>query len=109
MNVVIDFDSTFVSVESLEEFALMCLKDNPNKDSILLKMREITNRGMEGKIPFHQSLSERFTLFTPSMKQLEVFTRKLAKYITPSIRANKSFKKMLIVYILFRGFANIPC
>ncbi len=108
MNVVIDFDSTFVSIESLEEFALMCLKDNPNKDSILHKMREITKLGMEGKIPFHQSLSERFALFTPSKLQLEAFTRKLTKYITPSIRANKSFFKENAdhIYIISGGFAD---
>lgn len=108
MNIVIDFDSTFVSVESLEEFAHMCLKHNPNRDSILLKMREITKRGMEGKIPFHQSLSQRFALFTPSKQQLEVFTRKLAKYITPSICANKGFFKENAdhIYIISGGFAD---
>jgi D-3-phosphoglycerate dehydrogenase len=108
INVVIDFDSTFVSVESLEEFAQMCLKDNPKRESILLKMREITKLGMEGKIPFHQSLSQRFALFTPSKKQLEAFIRKLTKYITPSIRANKAFFKENAdhIYIISGGFVD---
>lgn len=105
-HIVIDFDSTFVSVESLEEFALLCLKDNPHKVTILEQMREITRMGMEGKIPFNESLSKRFQLFKPTHKHLDLFIKKLRAHITPSIKNNRQFFKdnTKQIYIISGGF-----
>ena len=46
---IIDFDSTFVTVESLEELAKITLKDKSGKEEILKEVSRITNLGMEGK------------------------------------------------------------
>ena len=51
-NLIIDFDSTFVTVEALDELAKICLKENSQKEKILKKIQKTTKLGMEGKIDF---------------------------------------------------------
>ncbi|MBI5123762.1 hypothetical protein HZA75_07940 [Candidatus Roizmanbacteria bacterium] len=46
---IIDFDSTFVQTETLEELANVVLKNSYNKKEILQKIKNITNLGMEGQ------------------------------------------------------------
>src|SRR3989338_4121409 len=57
---IIDFDSTFIQTEGLEELAEVVLKDNPKKEEILEEIKKITNLGMEGKIGFRESLKKSF-------------------------------------------------
>ena len=45
---IIDFDSTFVKSEGLEELARTALKNNPKKNQIYEKIKAITNLGLEG-------------------------------------------------------------
>lgn len=47
---IIDFDSTFIRLESLDELADIALKEHPNKNNILAEIRNITRQGMEGTI-----------------------------------------------------------
>ena len=58
-HLIIDLDSTFVTVESLDELAHIVLKDNPESAQRLETIRAITRAGMEGSIPFDESLSKR--------------------------------------------------
>ena len=62
-HLIIDFDSTFVTVESLDELAHIVLKDNPESAQRLEMIKAITRAGMEGSIPFDESLSKRMELF----------------------------------------------
>ena len=59
-NYIIDFDSTFIKVESLDE--LLEISEPGNKLKID-EVKKITNEGMEGKISFSESLSRRINLF----------------------------------------------
>ena len=52
---IIDFDSTFVKLETLEEIAKESLKGNSEKLAIQKKIAAITNQGMEGKISLSDS------------------------------------------------------
>lgn len=65
---VIDFDSTIIEVETLEELAEEALRDNKNKEEILKQISKITNQGMEGKISFTDSLQKRLSLFDLNQK-----------------------------------------
>ena len=49
---VMDFDSTIVQVEPLDELAAVYLKKRRDHDKLLNQIKEITRAGMEGKIPF---------------------------------------------------------
>ena len=50
-NIIIDYDSTFIKVESLDVLARLS-KNNSNK--VNNRIKEITNLGMEGKISFSE-------------------------------------------------------
>lgn len=90
-HLIIDFDSTFVTVESLDELAHIALKDNPESAQRLKTIRAITRAGMEGSIPFDESLSKRLRLLDINQKDIHVATIVLAKKVTPSFKRNKQF------------------
>lgn len=88
---IIDFDSTFVTVESLDELAHIVLKDNPESAQRLETIRAITRAGMEGSIPFDKSLSKRLKLLNINQKDIHAANIVLAKKVTPSFKRNKQF------------------
>ena len=88
---IIDFDSTFVTVESLDELAHIVLQDNPESAQRLETIRAITRAGMEGSIPFDESLSKRLKLLNINQKDIHAATIVLAKKVTPSFKRNKQF------------------
>ena len=90
-HLIIDFDSTFVTVESLDELAHIVLKDNPESAQLLETIRAITRAGMEGSIPFDESLSKRLELLNINQKDIHAATIVLAKKVTPSFKRNKQF------------------
>lgn len=90
---IIDFDSTFVQSESLEELATVTLKNNPKKESIIQKIKTITNLGMDGKISFRESLQRRLRLLEGNKLHINQVVKILKKKISPSIKRNKEFFK----------------
>ena len=103
---IIDFDSTFVTIETLEELASYALRNKSDKEKILAEMKAITAAGMRGDIPFSQSLTKRLQLFKTNKKEVELFAQNLQKYITPSVVRNKNFftKYKDSIYIISGGF-----
>lgn len=103
---IIDFDSTFVKSEGLEDLAEIVLKDNPDKENILNQIKEITKLGMEGKIPFQESLTRRLEQLNIYKNHIEQVTKKLKKNISLSIKHNKAFfkKNKNQIYIISGGF-----
>jgi len=104
--IIIDFDSTFVKIESLEELAKICLKNHPKKNSTFKKIQQITKDGMDGNIPFETSLKQRLELFKINKKNIEELINVLNKNITTSIEKNKSFFRQHKnnIYIISGGF-----
>jgi len=103
---IIDFDSTFVSVESLDELAKIALKDKEEKEEVIHKIEEITKLGMDGTLDFTTSLKKRLSLFQANeqhVKELIVF---LKKNISSSILRNSNFFKenKKNIYIISGGF-----
>jgi len=107
-NFIIDFDSTFVKCESLDELAKIALQNNPKKDKILKEISKITNQGMEGKISFRVSLEKRLKLFQPTLDNIKSLISSLKSSITPSIAQNKLFfsKHKDQIYIISGGFID---
>lgn len=103
---IIDFDSTFVTKEALDELAAIVLSGRKDKDEVLRSIKEITKLGMEGKITFPQSLAQRLALFYPNRKDIKELIVLLQKFITPSIARNKQFfiENADNIYILSGGF-----
>ena len=46
---IIDFDSTFVKVESLDVLGALALEGQPDKEERLQKIADITNQGRVGR------------------------------------------------------------
>lgn len=103
---IIDFDSTFIQTESVEELAALALSRNPNKDSVLARIKAITVEGMEGKIPFEESLSQRIKLLSANRALIEKLIIILKKKITPSILRHRDFFKTHAkhIFIISGGF-----
>src|SRR3989344_4433442 len=88
---IIDFDSTFTRVETLEELIAISLKGNKKKDEIMKGIREITNAAMEGKLSFTESLEKRVALMNSNKRDIETLVKFLKKNVTPSFVRNKKF------------------
>ena len=103
---LIDFDSTFIKSEGLDELAAIALKTNKNKESILEKIKTLTQQGMEGKLPFDKSLNERIDLLEANRSHVEKVAKVLKKNISSSILRNKNFFKLYKdnIYIISGGF-----
>ena len=103
---IIDFDNTFVTIEALDELAIIALRNHPKKDKITKKIADITKTGMLGKIDFQASLSKRLSLFQPQKEDINKLIQVLKKHITPSVIRNKEFfkKHKANIYIITGGF-----
>lgn len=103
---IIDFDSTFVTVEALEELAAITLDQHEQKENILKEIADITKAGMEGTIDFPTALSKRIALFKPTNNDIAHVINLLKNYITPSVLRNRKFfqKYHENIYIISGGF-----
>ena len=88
---IIDFDSTFINGESLDELANFVLKNHPERTERLDKIKRLTEAGMTGEIPFDLSLTKRMTLLDAHRNDVHTVTKNLIKKVTPSFKKNRSF------------------
>jgi len=88
---IIDFDSTFIKTEALDELAEISLKKDPAKADKLARIKELTSLAMNGKMSFAKSLEERIKLLGANKSHIEPLVKKLHKLISRSITSNKDF------------------
>tara|TARA_B100001142_G_scaffold328050_1_gene387175 strand:- start:1874 stop:2539 length:666 start_codon:yes stop_codon:yes gene_type:complete len=91
--IIIDFDSTFISKESLDMLAETCLMKHKNHPAIIKKIEKITEQGMSGEINFKDSLYQRIKLIKATKKDVSEVSKSLNKFITKSFLRNKKFIK----------------
>ncbi len=105
-NYIIDFDSTFIKVESLDE--LLEVSEPENEDKID-KIKKITNEGMEGEISFSESLSKRINLLEATKNHINIAVQKLKEKVSDSFVKNSDFikKNKNDIYIVSSGFHEI--
>jgi D-3-phosphoglycerate dehydrogenase len=103
---IIDFDSTFITLEGLDVLASISLKKTPEKIALI---EQITRDGMVGKIGFRESLELRIKELGASVKDLEQSVKVLKRNISPSILRNKKFFKQNRdqIYIISGGFEEM--
>lgn len=80
--VVFDFDSTIISCESLEVILDQKLKGSKALQS---EVRQITELGIRGKIPFNESLKRRLRVASPTRSEVEAFGRGADSWLTVGI------------------------
>jgi len=105
---IIDFDSTFITGESLDWLAEEVLKNLPSDKQKRMQslIEEITRRGMEGEITFTDSLRQRLSLFRPNKSQIQNLVKRIEKSVTPSFERNKEYIRQNAeqIHIVSGGF-----
>jgi len=106
---IIDFDSTFISKESLDELAYYTLQKSKVDISVIEEIQKITDAGMNGEITFHKSIDSRLQLMKANKSDVIEISNRLKDYITPSFLRNKDFihehnKK---IYFISGGFREM--
>lgn len=103
---IIDFDSTFVSVESLDLLATISLDGRADKAQKVQKISEITDLGMNGDISFADSLKDRLAILEANQTHIDALIKLLKSDISSSFKRNKSFiqKNAEAIYIISSGF-----
>ena len=89
---IIDFDSTFIKTESLDELFRI---SNPTDKDLHEKINKITSDGMEGKLSFSQSLSNRIGILNANKEDIKKTINEIRDNITDSFKSNKDFFKIL--------------
>lgn len=87
-SLVFDFDSTLVTLESLDELADIALQGRPGREDLVEALRHITAQGMAGELTFDASLHERLGLFTATHQHLASLDERLADHLSPSAVRN---------------------
>jgi D-3-phosphoglycerate dehydrogenase / 2-oxoglutarate reductase len=105
-NLIIDFDSTMVRLEALDELANIALANAPDREERIDKIKAITKAGMEGRIAFSESLSQRLSLFSAGKGDIEKLTELLFRNITPSVAKEAAFirENHEHIYVISGGF-----
>lgn len=81
---ILDFDSTLVAVESLDELARLALKNNPEGEKRLAELHELTTQGMNGSLSFDEALKRRLDLFSANRTHVDELVTLLKDAITDS-------------------------
>jgi len=103
---IIDFDSTFTSVEALDVLCEIALKDAPNKNAALEQIVKITNQGMAGEISLSQSLEERIRILKAHRDHIPLLIEQLKRKVSKSFRRNEAFIQQNAerIFIVSNGF-----
>ncbi|MEX2528821.1 MAG: HAD-IB family phosphatase [Gemmatimonadota bacterium] len=82
---ILDFDSTFIQGEGLDELLAHTFRAVPQADvSLEARFRELTEAGMSGRLPFSQSLERRMVLLAAHRDQVAEVADALREVVTPS-------------------------
>lgn len=106
ISLVIDFDSTFMQVEGMDELAKISLRHHPEKNERIIRIKQITNLAMEGKIPFAEALAQRVALLDANKANLTELVNVLYTKVSDSFERNRQFflSNTNSIYIVSSGF-----
>ena len=109
INLIIDFDSTFIKLETIEVLAEIALKNNNNRKNILGKIKSMTNKAMNGELSFQEALTNRIKLINATENDILKTIEIIKMNISTSIIKNKQFfiENSKNCYIVSGGFKEI--
>jgi len=107
--IFIDFDSTFIKLETLDELAKLVLKNDKERNLKIKQITEITNQAMSGKINFTKALNLRLQLLKINKTDVDKITNHLSKSISKSINSNIDLIRLISenIWIVSGGFKDI--
>jgi D-3-phosphoglycerate dehydrogenase / 2-oxoglutarate reductase len=105
-HIIIDFDSTFIQVEALDELAEIALVNHPEREARIKAIKDFGLDGMAGKIPFSVSLNSRLKLLNANHAHCEQLIALLHDKVSRSFKRNSDFLKRFAanIYIVSSGF-----
>jgi len=105
---IIDFDSTFTQVEALDILGEISLINDPDRETKLQAIKDITDRGMEGKVTFRESLEHRVSILNATRDQIADLIIALKMKVSKSFERNREFllDNANNIYIISNGFKD---
>ena len=97
IQLLIDFDSTFIKSESLEIISEISLKNYPNSMEIINKIKELTSLAMNGKISFSDALITRIKLLNANKDHIALTIQKIKGEISNSFNDNRDFWQLYLL------------
>jgi len=88
--VVLDFDSTFTSVEALDVLAELLSAADPARAADVAQVKALTDQAMSGEISFAEALSRRVQLLKPTRDDITALIDVLKTKVSASIVRNKA-------------------
>ncbi len=106
---IIDFDSTFIRDETLDEIAKSISKSYKNPTKFQDKIVRITNEAMNGNLDFKEALNKRIDLLNLNREHIRNIIPILKNRISPSFLKNKNKINTMKdnIYIVSGGFKEI--
>ncbi|MCI4671635.1 MAG: phosphoglycerate dehydrogenase [Bacteroidia bacterium] len=105
--VFIDFDQTFIQVDSLVELAEISLAIHPEKEGIIDKIKTISSLMEGGELSVEEGIIRRIRLLQARKEHIPLLVEKLKGMISPSINRNRDFLKQANVFIYSYSFEEI--
>lgn len=108
-NLILDFDNTIVACESLDELARISLSGEPDGPERIKQIKRITRDGMEGEIPFNESLSNRMKLHSANKHHVTELINELKHRVDRSFLNQMDYWKRVKqnVFIISNGFKSV--
>lgn len=108
-SLIIDFDSTFIKVETIDELARIILKNDSEKDYKLKLIEDITNSAMNGDIDFPTALQNRLKVLSFSKKDVQNITKDISFLVSDSFQRNIEIIKSISeqIWIVSGGFKDV--
>ena len=105
----IDFDSTFVKIETIDELARLTLQSDPDKDSNIDLISDITNQAMSGEIDFPAALERRLQILSLTLDSIKKITHQISSLVSDSFKANRQTIKEHSdnIWIVSGGFFEV--
>lgn len=103
---IIDFDSTILTGESLDELAALALRGHPERAQRLAEIEAITLKAMAGELPYYEALHSKMRLFSAAKTHLQELSKELSRQITPSFWRHRDWlrKHADTIWVISGGF-----
>ncbi|MDN5274459.1 MAG: 3-phosphoglycerate dehydrogenase [Candidatus Saccharibacteria bacterium] len=107
-NYIIDFDSTIIRCESLDELARIALRNKADHEDTMITLERLTIDAMDGKIAFDEALRQRLALFQATREHVNELTQFLHGQITTSLKNDMTWFNANSdrIYVVSGGFED---
>jgi len=105
----IDFDSTFVKVETIDEIAKLTLDSDPNKQNKVKLISDITNQAMSGEIDFPTALELRLQTLLITRETIDEVTKSIGSLVSDSFNEHRELirENASDIWIVSGGFTQV--